>query len=355
VSRRICCPRIRTSRARCGCARAAGPCAWKPADGLIVASEAARTALAAHHPAQRSFSPTALEHLAQCPYRFALRTILKLEPREEPEAIEALGPLERGSLIHDVQYELLAELREAGLLPLRSVDAVTDRLDRVLAAVAARYRDELYPAIERVWDDGIATIHADLREWLRRMTEDPEWLPQRFELAFGPVRRGARDPGSVDQPVALPSGLSLRGSIDLVERGAGNVLRATDYKTGAARILAGSVIAGGTSLQPTLYALVLEQLFRDAAVAGGRLYYCTSRGQFRVVEVPLDDEARAAERLVTETLRHHFDQGFFPAAPDKGACAWCDFRPICGPYEELRVKEKAAEPLAQLVKLRTAR
>ncbi|MBS1119385.1 MAG: ATP-dependent nuclease, subunit [Deltaproteobacteria bacterium] len=330
--------------------------AWKEADGLIARSDEGRAALAAHAPSLRSFSPTALEQLAACPYRFALRTIVRLETRDDPEAIESLGPLERGSLVHEVQFELLGELREAGLLPVRELAAVRDRLDAVLDRVAARYHDELCPAIDRVWDDGIASIRADLREMWRQMTEDPEWTPRRFELAFGPVARGeGRDPASVDTPVEVGMGLSLRGSIDLVEQSAAGAYRATDYKTGTARVPPLAVIAGGTSLQPVLYALVLEQLFPGASVSGGRLYYCTTRGGFKTVDVPLDDEARQAARVLGETLAHHFERGFFPAAPEKDACKFCDFRAVCGPYEELRTRDKQREPLAQLTRLRTTR
>ena len=330
--------------------------AWKPSDGLIAETAAGRDALIVHSPSRRSFSPTALELLAQCPYRFALRTVVKLEPREQPEAIETLGPLERGSLIHDVHFELLSELREAGEVPITSFEAVRDRLDGVLARVAARYRDDLAPAIERVWDDGIATIGADLREWVRRMIDDPGWIPRRFELAFGPTGRGASDPNSVADPVDLgiEPPLSLRGSIDLVEESLDGALRATDYKTGAAKVKPEAVTAGGTSLQPVLYALVLERLFTGAQVRGGRLYYCTSRGEFREVTVALDAVAREAVRVLSETLSAHFERAFFPAAPARGACTYCDFVAICGPFEEARQKVKR-DTLVQLGKLRGLR
>jgi ATP-dependent helicase/nuclease subunit B len=327
---------------------------WKPADGFITSTPEGRAAMAAHAPDVRSFSPTALEQFAACPYRFVLRTIVRLEPRSEPEPIESLGPLERGSMIHEIQFELLGELRTASLLPVReaTLGAARDRLDVAIDRVAARYHDELYPAIERVWNDGITSVRADLREWLRRMADEPTWVPSRFELAFGLDSQEGRDPASVDEPVRTGIGLTLRGSIDLVEASGDGRVRATDYKTGKAKVDPGTIIAGGTSLQPVLYALVLEQLLAGTDVEGGRLYYCTTRGDFRDVSVPLDDAARAAGRALADTLTHHFERGFFPAAPNKGECTWCDYKTVCGPYEEQRARKKQTEPLVQLKKLR---
>jgi hypothetical protein len=44
--------------------------------------------------------------------------------------------------------------------------------------------------------------------------------------------------------------------------------------------------------------------------------------------------------------------GFLPAAPRADACAYCDYRPVCGPYEEWRVRRKGANRLAPLEALR---
>ena len=46
--------------------------------------------------------------------------------------------------------------------------------------------------------------------------------------------------------------------------------------------------------------------------------------------------------------------GFLPAAPREKACAWCDFRTVCGPYEELRVRGKDRRGLAALAMMRGA-
>ncbi len=344
---------------------------WTPADGLVDPSPAAREALRAHALSERSFSPTALQHFAECPYKFFLNTVHKLAPREVPEAIEELPPLERGSLVHEVQFELFQGLRDAELLPVtpKNLEPARALLEEVLDRVASRWHDELAPAIERVWEDGVASVRADLREWLRRTSEDASgFAPFAFELAFGLARRRERDSRSSPEPVALDCGIRLRGSIDLVERAAPEAerrrgsdhalrdrLRVTDHKTGKERVKPGAIVDGGRALQPVFYALAAEKLFPEAAVESGRLYYCTAVGGFEEREVPLDETARASAQAVAEIVGGSLAEAFLPAAPAQGACRWCDYFEVCGPYEEVRTSHKPVDRLAPLAKLRGLR
>jgi CRISPR/Cas system-associated exonuclease Cas4 (RecB family) len=327
---------------------------WTPADGLVEPTPEALAALAAHLPAVRPFSPTALQDYASCPYRFLLRAVHRLSPREVPEAIDEIDPLSRGKLLHEVQFELLRELQQAGALPLSAdgLDHARARLEEILQRVAARWRDELSPAIPRIWDDSIAGMGADLREWLRRLADEPLWVPWRFELSFGLPDLTEHDPHSTKEPVVLDEGLRLRGSIDLVERRSDGGLRATDYKSGKQRADPGVVIGGGSVLQPALYALALQKLFPQAKVQGGRLYYCTFAAGFTPVEVPLDESARTSVRELSKTLSDAIADGFLPAAPDEGECKYCDFQSVCGPAEELRTRRKPPDRLQALTKLR---
>jgi len=186
---------------------------WTSADGLTSRSDVVRAGMARHTLGVRSYSPTALQSYSRCPYRFFLQAIHGLAPREVPEAIDELDPLQRGSLIHDVQFKLLAHLREKHLLPVRpsNLDQAWQKLDTVIAEVAARYRDDLAPAIDRVWEDGVAAIRADLREWLRRASEDDSgYVPWHFELSFGLEHRPEwreTDPQSVPGAVDLDCGI----------------------------------------------------------------------------------------------------------------------------------------------------
>jgi ATP-dependent helicase/nuclease subunit B len=330
---------------------------WTPADGLVDPAPQALAALGRHQLAARAYSPTALQHYAACPYRFLLQAIHRLEPREEPEAIEAIDPLTRGGLFHEVQFEVLSALRSRALLPVTTdnLGAAHEILEPLLDAVAERWREELAPAIERVWQDGIEGIRADLREWLRRSaTESGGWVPDRFELAFGLPGRAQTDPASSPDAIVVAQRLRLRGSIDLVESGAGGALRVTDHKTGKVRAENDFVIGGGKILQPVLYALAAEQIL-EHPVGAGRLYYCTAAGGYEERFTPIDRAARAAAESFAQTLDDALGSGFLPAAPAEGECRWCDYRRVCGPYEERRSAIKPAARIAALRKLREMR
>jgi RecB family exonuclease len=329
---------------------------WTPADGLVAPDADAQAALAAHQLAARSFSPTALQHFAACPYRFLLQAIHRLAPREEPVAIETLDPLTRGGLVHDAQFEALTSLRSHGLLPVRaaSLERALALADEALDTAAARYEEQLAPAIARVWQEAVSGIRADLHEWLRRQAlDDNGWVPLRFELSFGLAgrERPHADPASVPDPVPIAGGLRLRGAIDLVERHARGVLRVTDYKTGKVRAPTGFVVGGGEILQPLLYALAVAHASREP-VEAGRLYYCTSDGGYQERAVALDEHSRAAVADVVAIVDAALRDGFFPAAPRARACEYCDYRPVCGPHEEQRVQRKPADRLADLTRLR---
>jgi ATP-dependent helicase/nuclease subunit B len=332
---------------------------WTSADGLTSRSDVVRAIMARHSLRVRSYSPTALQSYACCPYQFFLKTIHGLAPREVPEAIDELDPLQRGSLIHDVQFKLFAHLREERLLPVRpsNLDRAWRNLDAVIAEVAARYRDDLAPAIERVWEDGVAAIRADLREWLRRASEDDSgYVPCHFELSFGLEHRPERretDPQSVPGAVDLECGIQLRGSIDLVERCPPRQVRVTDHKTGKATSKSpGRLIDGGKSLQPLLYALAAEKLFPGEDVTSGRLYFCTSTGGFTEQVVSLDERSRDTICQVAETVGDAIAQPFLPAAPENGQCDLCDYRTVCGPHEERRTARKTQARLEPLLTIR---
>lgn len=325
------------------------------ADGVVGGDGGTREVLAKARLDQRGYSPTALQAYAACPYRFLLYAVLRLRPRDEVTPLEQLDPLTRGSLFHEVQYELHGTLRERGLLPMRTGDlaALFDLADAALDGVAERYRQQLEPAIPRVYTSEIEGLRTDLRGWIRTVTGLGEsWRPAYFELSFGLPLDPDHDPASRRAPARVLDGKLLRGSIDMVEVDeARGTLRVTDHKTGRPLRKKKVRVGGGETLQPLLYALAAEQVLGQP-VESGRLFYCTRRGEYEIVEVPADDASRQDVATVLATVDRAVAEGFLPAAPKEGACRFCDYQMICGPFEEMRLKRKSPEALVRLSRLR---
>ena len=359
---------------------ARGRSQWTPYDGITRVTGMTRSMLESQRLAARPYSLSALQKYAACPYQFLLSAIYRLEPPPAIEPLQKLDPLTRGSIFHEAQAHFFRALQKEGRLPVAATDiaAVLATLDGVIAEVAARYEENLAPAIDRVWRDEISDIGRDLRVWATRLAtaeqaDQAGWMPTYFEFAFGLPGDHDRDPASAPDPVLVDGRFKLRGSVDLIEvkrgprtedrgpdafapatidpRSSPLVLRITDHKTGRNRTTWRTVIGGGAILQPVLYSLAVEQALQ-ASVESGRLSYCTSAGGFVDHEIPINETNRRIALEGLEIVDRAIELGFLPAAPGPRACTWCDFLPVCGPDEPRRVANKSPDKLGDLQALR---
>lgn len=326
---------------------------WSAADGLTRVQPLTADALAAQRLTARPYSLTALQRFAGCPYQFQLAAIYQLAPLEAPAPLQRLDPLTRGSLFHEIQTAFFRTLVKNGMLPLLPghTSGARGQLDWAITAVTTTAYDDLAPAIDRVWNDEVDSLRRDLRLWFDEMVvkDAAQWVPERFELAFGLPLDAARDRASVREPVALgDAGFRLRGSIDLVERRLSDgALRVTDHKTGKNRTTPATIVDGGRVLQPVLYAAALEAMTGEPVVEG-RLSYCTTAGQFTTRTIALDEHIRRRGLEVLEIVDRAIEHGTLAARPalvgGHAACEFCDFLAVCGPDEPRRTSRKPAVP-----------
>ena len=329
---------------------------WSVNDGLTRVSPDTRDPLASQRLTARPYSLSALQRFSACPYQFVLAAIYRLQPLEQPEPLQRMDPLTRGSLFHEMQARFFTTLQKRAALPVtaETLDAAAQVLDQVADAIAAQKYDELAPAIDRVWNDEVASIRRDLHAWLHYLARDgAEWRPRFFEFGFGAVP-GERDANSVRDAVTLPGGYQLRGAVDLIEEHhAMKVLRVTDHKTGRKPDRIEKVIVGGGGvLQPVLYAMAIEAAL-GRTVWQGRLFYCTAAGSFYEHSIPLNEMTRTAGLEVLQVIDRAIEGGFLAATPTEDACGRCDFRPVCGPDVFRRVSRKPKDRIADLTAIRS--
>lgn len=330
---------------------------WDPADGLVRVTDTTRPALAAERLGARPYSLTALQRYALCPYQFLLAAVYRLAPLEQPAPLQQLDPLTRGELFHRMQAQALRSLQRTGLLPLTAARRTEAEVlvDRAVAEVEQAARDELAPAIDRVWRDEIASIARDLRIWVGTLVDEgAEWTPERFEFAFGLDDTSGRDERSTRDTARVKKKFRLRGSIDVIERHRETgFLRVTDNKTGRRFTESGkTIVQGGRVLQPVVYGLALESLWPKETVYSGRLFFCTSAGGFTMHEIPLLGDARRVGLEALEIIDRGIELGLLAARPADGACDRCDFLDVCGRNEEVRTRRKEASRFADLDALR---
>ena len=329
---------------------------WSPYDGLVRVTESTKPFLQSQRLGARPYSVSALQNYAYCPYRFLLSAMYHLEAMEEPEPLQRMDPLTKGRLFHEVLAEFFRALKQRKMsIATKSMDAVLEVLDATLTRVAANYAELLAPAVDRVWQDEIASIRTDLHIWARELAASTGWEPWLFEFGFGLPDSPERDPNSRREPVAIDGRFILRGSVDLVERRPGtNTLRVTDHKSSKNRSERGSIIGHGQQLQPVIYSLAVETA-TGCTVETARFSYPTTTGGFTEHNVPINEATRNMGIEALEIIDRAVELGMLPPAPAEKACGFCDFLPVCGPNQERRARRKSREQIGDLIELRGRR
>jgi ATP-dependent helicase/nuclease subunit B len=300
-------------------------------DGLWATTETLRTWLRERAPRKSIHSATSLESFAACPFKYWMHAVLRIRPRLDATRPDVLAPLTKGSIFHEILFELQQAQPET--------ERMMAEVGPVVEAVAKKWFDELCPALPAVYWKSIRELEDDVRGWVRRAAERP--VPRETaaaELAFGLPGTEGRDPASRTEPLELDSGHRLRGSVDRVERDAEGRLHVIDFKSGKVPDHPFGPLSGGRHLQPLIYAEAAERIL-GAPVDSATLLYATRRaGFFERPPVTLPGSARLSvlQDFFEQLDGQHEDARFIPK-PEAGGCRWCDYRSLCGPVEEKRM------------------
>ena len=291
-------------------------------------------------------SPTSLEELAKCPFRYFLQRGLGLDPVDdtEPDPDAWLDPMTRGTILHDLYATIMREIRDRKETPDPARHGA--RLRALGERALAEHRALVPPPSDGVFEREARELQSDLALFLKFEAEDSgQRRPLGLEVAFGGATEGEalgqREPVTIDLGAGLR--FKLRGRIDRIDRLTDGTYEIVDYKTGRAFLPGGleATFAGGRQLQHALYALAAAALLREQdpqARAVGSYYFPTGRGRRERQVRPASTQAQAAA-----VLRDLFDllaTGVFVHTPNDDDCRFCEFDRACGRRAIERAKKK---------------
>ena len=136
-------------------------------------------------------SATRIELWPRCPHAYFVRYVLGVRPVDEPEEIEALSPLDRGSAMHAAIDRLQQEVL-AGRLPDPSPHGWTDVHREALSRIGTAVADELEAGgrtgRDASWANERAALLAELDRWMDADAE--QWRGRR--IVHSELCRGRR-------------------------------------------------------------------------------------------------------------------------------------------------------------------
>ncbi len=320
-----------------------------PFDGMIGAS-----APASPPATERSFSPTALERYATCPFRYFAEKVLRLEPLRRLHH-DHLPPLMLGTLVHEslrLSYERLVLLQwpddpltEATVHSTVHV-AVTDTFAAHAASQGTGHILLWMLAREQVTELVTAAVSFDQGEYQA--------------TGFRPVAFEAAAQGIVPLESDASSGsLKIHGTLDRVDyRAEPPALRIVDYKfkqgneiTAVDRNLALSAVRG-FRLQPPLYACMTLPSF--PVVTEVQLVFLAPQWNQPVSRSTFDaglwtGHTGGMIRQTLSTLIQGIARREFFILPD-GYCDYCEFSGACRRHDTMAWWRSYRSPQARVLR-----
>jgi RecB family exonuclease len=260
-------------------------------------------------------SATSIEAYASCPFKFFLRSVLKV--REAEEADDELDHLAFGRLHHLVLERLFRRFADEGRFPLRATVVELELVDEVCDDVIAEWRKTEavgHPALFAVKERQLREQVTALVRGEARVTPSPGCRPSQFEREFGPL------------PVRVPCGddVWLKGQVDRVDLGDGRAV-VLDYKIGAKKSYSAQVSDEAvcvTAWQLPIYAVAVRSELGISDV-DARFYSLRDGAPTRPVREP--PHFAVALGALHQAMR----AGDFTVRPREDACQRCNMEAAC--------------------------
>ncbi len=287
---------------------------WTPYDGRVVPKEAS---------IDLRCSPSRLEVLARCPFRYFLSEVLGVPVGQDPDG-DWIDKGEEGNLLHSL-FERHTRLRIQGEAGLEHEDE-QKLLDLLKAHLEEQALFSTAVPVLLVQQKTLELSSAVVQYFRRERELSGGRQPIVAEYAFGDHEGADAQPMVFD----LEQGrIEMTGRIDRIDERSDGRLVIVDYKSGSYKGYAAKDLLKLTDkLQWALYShAASEKLGRP--VESAEYFFTSRKGAGMVMGAQLP--ARVEVEGVLGTLIARMEKGaFIQAAEKEGACTWCDFKDVCG-------------------------
>lgn len=278
------------------------------------------------------FSPSRLEMLARCPYRYFLNHVLDIQPIEksEPDPTRWLDPLSFGALLHSLFHKFMQTLKARGERPDRERHGtlIQELLQKEIEA-----KKETHPVEhEAAYRADVKRLSQAAQVFLAVESDQKNADPIGFEVSFGFGESGGLNCATpITLELAEDVALRIRGRIDRVDRVEDNFV-IWDYKTGSmAQYDEQDLLKRGTHLQWALYAYALNSILRQQNEPGrvqlsGYVFPGDREHGRRLSETPPAPETLAN---VLRPLLELVENGGFFHIQKSQECDYCIYNRVC--------------------------
>ena len=280
----------------------------------------------------RIFSPSKLEMLARCPYRYFLNHVLEIQPIEKAESDPTrwLDPLSYGTLLHALFHKFMQLLKARGERPDRDRHGtlIQELLQKEIEA-----KKETHPVEhEAAYRADVKRLSQAAQVFLSVESDQKNADPIGFEVSFGFGESGGLNSETpVTLELAEDVAFRIRGRIDRVDRVEDNFV-IWDYKTGSmAQYDEQDLLKRGTHLQWALYAYALNSILKrqhepDRVQLSGYVFPGDREHGRRLSETPPTPEALAN---VLRPLLELVENGGFFHIQKSQECDYCIYNRVC--------------------------
>lgn len=259
-----------------------------------------------------SFSASALQSYAECPYRYFLAHELGADERIDPEESLSLSALDRGILVHSILEEFLSRF---------GVDASDEGLNHLIDVsneVCDRFLREEYIGSTTIFELEKGNLLRQLEHWHRNNLH----VLDGYEGELMTERQfGYEDDERRHYILADGFPIRLRGKIDLIAVSkSGERALVLDFKSGNSSSYTDidrDVTASGTKLQLPIYSLMAREILGDDTDISAAYWFVFHDTDIRLrPKSPVTFESAHEDFApVIETVVSGIRNGNFPARP----------------------------------------